>query len=87
MKYDEDTVYFAHAVPYTYNYDLIPFLNKLSWNQPLNDENSESLTNETNISKDNDYSDFLRVGTLCKTLAGNHLKTITITDNIQTYRD
>jgi hypothetical protein len=71
MPYDEDTVYFAHAVPYTYNYDLIPFLNKLAYNQPLNDENSESSTSGTNNS-DCDYSEFLRIGTLCKTLAGNH---------------
>jgi len=29
VLYDEDTIYFAHAVPYTYNKDHIKFLNSL----------------------------------------------------------
>jgi len=30
--YDDDVISFAHAIPYTYNYDLMPFLDNISNN-------------------------------------------------------
>ena len=66
FKYDNDTVYFAHAVPYTYYDDLMPFLNKLSWNVPLY-QNREIDINKKKTKESReitDYSSYLRIGTL-----------------------
>ncbi|CAI2369038.1 unnamed protein product [Moneuplotes crassus] len=98
FKYDDDIVWFAHAVPYTYSGDLLPLLNKLAYNLPLKTptdfEKKYSFSNRIysrNQSKSEenktDYTKFLRIGTLCKTLAGNYLKFMIITDEIETYRD
>ena len=80
--YDNDTVFFAHAVPYTYSYNLIPFLDSIARNKEYKSEfslspkspvNSSETTSESGGgSKSTDYSKFLRIGTLCKTLASNH---------------
>jgi hypothetical protein len=51
LIYDNDEVSFAHAVPYTYNGNLQPFINE--------------------IGQEKKYHPFLRIGTLCKTLARN----------------
>ncbi|CAI2365726.1 unnamed protein product [Moneuplotes crassus] len=67
LKADNDEVSFAHAVPYTYNGNLLPFLHK--------------------IGREQKYHNFLRIGTLCKTLARNDCKMITITDRVKSYRD
>ena len=66
LRYDSDSVYFAHSVPYNYSDHLMPFLDRISSNS--------------------DYNEFLRVGTLCRTLAGNDCKMVTITDNVKFYR-
>jgi hypothetical protein len=67
LKYDNDEVSFAHAIPYTYNDHLQPFLNE--------------------IGQEKKYHSYLRIGTLCKTLARNDWKMLTITDKVKSYRD
>ena len=29
LKYDDDSIYFAHAIPYTYNKNLLGFLDSI----------------------------------------------------------
>jgi len=83
LLYDDDTVFFAHAVPYTYNYDLMPFLDSLAHNRKyMPTESTNQIPTEPV-----DYSGFLRIGTLCKSLAGNACKMVTITENVSTYRN
>ena len=67
LKEDNDQLSFAHAVPYTYNGNLLPFLNQ--------------------IGREHNYHPYLRIGTLCKTLARNDCKMLIITDKIKSYRD
>jgi hypothetical protein len=67
LRYDSDTLYFAHSYPYTYSNHLVPFLDT--------------------ISKNVEYNDFLRVGTLCHTFARNRCKMLTITENVKFYRN
>jgi hypothetical protein len=78
LLYNDDTVFFAHAVPYTYNFNLLPFLNSIARNQ-------EFIPEEEGCCKYADYSEFLRIGTLCKSLTGNHMKMVVITENVKTY--
>ena len=68
QAYDNDVISFAHAVPYTFTYDLMPFLKR--------------------IAEDARYNEYLRIGTLWKTLAysfsdKNECKMMIITDNIK----
>ncbi|CAI2360052.1 unnamed protein product [Moneuplotes crassus] len=67
LRVDNDDVSFAHAVPYTYNGNLLPFLQQ--------------------IGKEPKFHNYLRIGTLCKTLARNDCKMMIITEDISTYRD
>lgn len=81
LLYDNDTVFFAHAVPYTYTYNLLPFLDWISRNKEFkatedmnqlsdsNNHKSEKTDEQTDNDKVIDYSSFLRIGTLCNTLA------------------
>ena len=45
LLYDNDTVFFAHAIPYTYNNHLIPFLNSIANNQKFKSNEESSLNN------------------------------------------
>lgn len=67
LKYDNDSVYFAHSVPYNYSDNLMPFLDSIAGNA--------------------EYNNYLRVGTLCNTFAGNLCKMLTITENVKYYRN
>ena len=52
LLYDNDTVFFAHAVPYTYSFNLLPFLDSISRNQKyISEDDQFSFSDLQNIKK------------------------------------
>lgn len=74
LLYDNDVVYFAHAVPYTYNKDYLPFIKSIEHKRKF----LYLILVNKNVAN-------LRVETLCKTLAKNLCHVLTITNDIRSY--
>lgn len=80
FKHDSDCVFFSHCVPYSYS-DLMKylFLRQMGQSPTQGSKNKDVMLEKERISQ------IMSISTLCNSLAGNPVKYLTITSNINSY--